>query len=108
MRRAFALDCISDEAIETTIRERFRAHGETLCPHTATAVRTLEALRQEGARGDWAVVATAHPAKFDTIVEPMIGETVPVPPALADLLAQPSDAEPLAAAYAGLRARLQS
>ena len=38
----------------------------------------------------WVLVATAHPAKFNDIVEPLIGETVPVPPALAALLDLPS------------------
>jgi threonine synthase len=32
------------------------------------------------------VVSTAHPAKFDTIVEPLIGKTVEVPQNLAKLL----------------------
>jgi threonine synthase len=38
----------------------------------------------------WVLVATAHPAKFNDIVEPLIGTAVPVPPALAALLALPS------------------
>jgi len=107
LRREFAVDAIGDDAIRDTIRSRHAAHGETFCPHTATAVRTLEALRQEGAGGTWAVVATAHPAKFDSIVEPLIGAPVPVPPALADLLARASHAEALRADYAALRQRLQ-
>jgi threonine synthase len=49
--------------------------------------RRLEAGRQ-GQR--WVLVATAHPAKFNDIVEPLIGETVPVPAALAALLELPS------------------
>jgi threonine synthase len=36
------------------------------------------------------LVATAHPAKFNDIVEPLIGTEVPVPAALAALLALPS------------------
>jgi threonine synthase len=38
----------------------------------------------------WVLVATAHPAKFNDIVEPLIGATVPVPQALAALLELPS------------------
>jgi threonine synthase len=41
-------------------------------------------------RERWVLVATAHPAKFNDVVEPLIGATVPVPKALADLLALPS------------------
>ena len=36
------------------------------------------------------MAATAHPAKFDTIVEPVIGEAIPVPPALARILDLPA------------------
>jgi threonine synthase len=107
LRRAFAIDAIGDEAIAQTMRERFEKYGEMFCPHTATAVRTLEALRQEGADGDWAVAATAHPAKFDGVIEPLIGRAIDVPPALAELLERPARAEPLAADYTALRRVLQ-
>jgi threonine synthase len=61
------------------------------CPHTATGLHTYRHL-PEGQRAarHWIVVATAHPAKFDTIVEPLLGETVPPPPDLARLLAWPA------------------
>ena len=36
----------------------------------------------------WIIVATAHPAKFETIVEPMIRQTIPLPPDLADILSR--------------------
>jgi threonine synthase len=106
LRREFALDAIGDDAIKATIRSRHAARGEVFCPHTATAVRMLEAMRQEGAYGDWAVAATAHPAKFEGIVEPLIGDAVAVPDALAQLLARPSQAQPMAAAYDTFRAML--
>jgi len=106
LRREFGVDAIGDEAIAATIRDRHARHAEVFCPHTATAIRTLEALRQEGADGDWAVAATALAAKFDGIVEALIGRPVAVPTALAALLARPSTAAPLANAYAALRQRL--
>jgi len=103
LRREFSAIAVDDEAIRTTIRSRYECHGELYCPHTATAIHVLEKLRVNGATGDWAVVATAHPAKFDSIVEPLIGAAVPVPDTLATLLARPSGAEALAADYAQLR-----
>lgn len=103
LRRMLTLDAIGDDAIRATIAERCARYGEVFCPHTATAVRTLEGLRQEGAAGAWAAVATAHPAKFDTIVEPLVGKPVAVPAALARLLERPSHAEPLAADFTALR-----
>jgi threonine synthase len=106
LRRLLTMDAIGDEAIRVTIQTRWFRYGEIHCPHTATAVRTLEGLRQEGASGPWAVVATAHAAKFDTIVEPLIDRQVDVPPALAELLARRAHAAPLAAEYAALRSYL--
>jgi threonine synthase len=53
------------------------------------------------------VAATAHPAKFETVVEPLIGQPVEVPTALAALLARPSYAEPLQPTLDALRAALR-
>ena len=77
------------------------------CPHTAVGLRVLERLRDAGDTRPWAVVATAHPAKFDSIVEPLVGQSIEPPPALADWLARPVRAEVMAAEYAQLRERLQ-
>jgi threonine synthase len=48
-------------------------------------------------------VATAHPAKFESIVDPLIGSPTPIPDSLAQLLARPSHAEPLKPDHAALR-----
>lgn len=52
------------------------------------------------------MVATAHPAKFETVVEPLVGHPVAVPPALAGMLARPAHAESLPSDYEALRAAL--
>jgi threonine synthase len=101
--RAFSVD---DEAIRDTIGEAPQRHGVIACPHTAVGLRVLERLRDAGDTKPWAVVATAHPAKFDSIVEPLVGHAVEPPPALAAWLARPAQAESLAADYDALRAQL--
>jgi len=106
LRQAFVARSVDDAGIRETIARRWREHGEVFCPHTATAVHVLEQLRARGETGDWAVAATAHPAKFESVVEPLTGQSVPVPESLAALLERPASAEPLAAAYAALRERL--
>jgi len=108
LRAAFTAIRIDDDAIRETIGRRYRQHGEILCPHTACAVNALEQVRKRGAEGDWAAVATANAAKFDTVVEPLISKQVPMPPALAELLDSPSHAEALDADYAALLKRLES
>ena len=78
---------VSDEEIKKTIVDEYRKEGYVLCPHTACAER----VRLDHFDGEPVIiVSTAHPAKFDTVVEPLIGATVPMPAALADLVNRPS------------------
>ena len=78
---------VSDEEIKKTIVDEYRKEGYVLCPHTACAER----VRLDHFDGEPVIiVSTAHPAKFDTVVEPLIGNTVPMPAALADLVNRPS------------------
>lgn len=102
LRRTLRVERVDDEAIRSAIAEAGERHGVMPCPHTATALATLQRLRAKGDRGDWIAVATAHPAKFDTIVEPLLGAPVPVPAALDALLARPSRAVALADDYGAL------
>lgn len=92
---AVEADWVDDDTIRATIKRALADHDEIICPHTACGVEVLRRVRSRGAKGTWIVAATAHPAKFESIVEPLIGRSVPVPPALAELLARPSRAEPL-------------
>jgi len=105
LRRRVRARSASDEHISRTIQQGERRHGQVFCPHTAAGVWVLEQIRSAagGGIGAWAVVATAHPAKFEGIVEPLVGHRVDVPPALAELLTRPSRAERLAADPGALR-----
>ena len=90
LRGAFVARSVDDADIRATIRVAEARHGIVPCPHTAAGLHLLETLRADGDRRDWAVVATAHPAKFDAIVEPLVAHAVPVPSALAACLARPA------------------
>ena len=103
LRRRLRVRAVSDEHISRTIQQGERRHGQVFCPHTATGIHVLDQLRAQGTAGNWAVAATAHPAKFESIVEPLVGHPVAVPAPLAELLARPSEAEPLAADPVALR-----
>jgi threonine synthase len=88
---------VDDAAIRVQIAKDYARFGQVWCPHTATGFWVydhLPAARRVGR--PWIVSATAHPAKFETIVEPVIGRAVPVPPALAELLKRPTASTPLA------------
>ena len=80
---------VSDQEIRDAIAAGPARYDRTWCPHTATAVRAWETLGEEAGERPWVVVATAHPAKFEDVVEPLVGETVPLPPALAELMRRP-------------------
>src|SRR2546425_2189254 len=81
--RAFA---VSDEEISQMIANGIDRWGQIWCPHTATAVHVRERLIEP----DWIIVSTAHPSKFDSIVEPLIKQTIPTPSSLAAVFQRPS------------------
>lgn len=95
LRSRLGAASVNDDEIKETITEGERRHGQVFCPHTATAVRVLEQRRAAGDLRTWAVVATAHPAKFETVVEPLVGHAVEIPDKLAALLARPAHARNL-------------
>jgi threonine synthase len=81
---------VTDDAIRARIRADLAGYGEIWCPHTATAAE-LHARLPESERNarHWVLVATAHPAKFREIIEPLVGD-VPVPENLRRLYELPS------------------
>jgi len=98
LRERIGVLSVPDEAIREALRRDFDEFGFATCPHTATATHTWREL-DPALRSDhhWVLVATAHPAKFETVVEPLIGEAVPLPAELAEILTRPSravDVEP--------------
>ncbi|BDU18002.1 threonine synthase [Lysobacter auxotrophicus] len=103
--RAFTVD---DATITQVVRDAPARHGIVADPHTAAGLHVLEGLRAAGDTRRWAVVATAHPAKFDTIVEPLVGHAIDVPPALAQCLSRPASAQALSADYEALRHALRA
>jgi threonine synthase len=92
-QRQLDVERVDDDAIRARITAEHKRSGYVLCPHTATAVEAWERLdpaRQ--AERVWIAAATAHPYKFADVVEPLIGEKIPPPPALAAILDRPASA----------------
>jgi threonine synthase len=112
MRAAVRAFSVTDDAIRARIRAGFQEYGQVWCPHTATAAEAyvrMAAGTPDGRKqhGRWVVVATAHPAKFREIVEPLIGESIPVPQTLAKLFARPTQCTQIDADLGALRAALR-
>jgi threonine synthase len=99
---------VSDEGIRVRIAADFRRLGETWCPHTAVAAEVYAKLPpQLRDEHHWVLVATAHPAKFNEIVEPLVGGPVQVPAALEELLELPSSFEQITPDLDALKSVLQ-
>jgi threonine synthase len=94
---------VSDKEIAETIAYDYSWSGRTWCPHTATAVH----VRRRLSSPHWIIVATAHPAKFDSVVEPLIGRSLSMPPSLAQLFDAPSRFEEIDPEFEALKEALQ-
>jgi len=90
IREQLSADSVDDATIRVRIGEDFMQYGREWCPHTATAAQVYSRLSAAERRDrPWVLVATAHPAKFNEIVEPIIGKTVAIPESLERLLRLP-------------------
>jgi threonine synthase len=92
IRKIVSAQSVTDDLIRATIKDEYTRHRIAWCPHTATGLHVYRQLPEaERQGGHWVVVATAHAAKFDTIVEPLLNLRVEPPAELARLLDWPSD-----------------
>ncbi|MDR3166440.1 MAG: threonine synthase [Treponema sp.] len=69
---------VSDDATRQTIRRVRRDYGYFLDPHSAVGWEAVDLLSSEREGEYFALLATAHPAKFAETVEPLTGP-VPLP-----------------------------
>lgn len=82
MRSLISSNPHTDSDVKKAIAELYQKYEYVADPHTAIAY-----LGAKG-RSHALFLATAHPAKFREIVEPIIGVPVPLPDPLADALAR--------------------
>jgi threonine synthase len=92
VRQSLRAGSLSDPETREVIRELADA-GYRVDPHGAVGYRVLERTLQPGESGIF--LATAHPAKFKQIMEEILRQPIPLPPALAEALARPLLSEPL-------------
>lgn len=77
---------VDDVATRDEIR-RLAESGYLACPHTAVAHRSLRSALHAGETGVF--LATAHPAKFREVIEPVLGHALDVPERLAAMADRP-------------------
>jgi threonine synthase len=108
LRRDIVGFAFADARITAAIGEVYRRHRYLLDPHSAVAWLALQEVLATDRDAQGVFVATAHPAKFREVVEPAIGQPVPLPPALADALARPRQSTSMDVHYPTLAAFLRS
>jgi threonine synthase len=86
-----------DEEVRATIKRVYERTGYLVDPHSAIGYLGVTTERRESADQPGIFLATAHPAKFSEIVEPVIGKPVETPAPLRHALERPRRVMRLAA-----------
>jgi len=114
----------TDDDVTATIRYVYEERGYLLDPHSAiaymgltdhlgvssqarSAATTKPAVAAPAADRIGIFLATAHPAKFSEVVEPVLGRPIDVPPALAEVVSRPRHVLKINATFEAVRRTLQ-
>jgi threonine synthase len=109
MRRDVVGEKHTDDEVKVTIRRVFEEHGYLLDPHSAIGYMGITnhlAQLDGSAERAGIFLATAHPAKFGEVVEPVLGRPVELPPALAEVVARPRHVLKISATFEAVRRTL--
>lgn len=74
---------VSDDDTKATLKEVYDEFNYLLDPHGAVGYHALKEYLQQHPSQKGIVVETAHPVKFFDVVEPIIGQHVPIPQSIA-------------------------
>jgi threonine synthase len=103
-RVAIDAHSVSDSQIKESISFSFKNWGLTVCPHTATAVDYY----LKNPDPDTILVSTAHPAKFESVVEPLTQQKIALPHSLKSIENLNENFESIDASLEELTKRLKS
>jgi threonine synthase len=106
MRRDIRGVRVDDAEVRSTIGEVYARTGYLLDPHSAIGYCGLikdAAKRGRGGSRTSVLLATAHPAKFSEVVEPIIGGSVEKPAPLAEVLGRPRHVVRIEATFEAVR-----
>lgn len=93
----------NDQRTRELILQVYKEYNYLLDPHGAVGYDALQRYQQAHPAEKGIVLETAHPIKFLDVVEPVIGETIPVPAAIADTLKKEKAATLITNEYAALK-----
>ena len=94
---------ITDDETRETIKRVYKEDKYLLDPHGAVGYLSLERYINDnpGLRGLF--VETAHPVKFYDVVEPLIGERIPLPSSVGDIMNKEKVATKMDADYSSIK-----
>ena len=90
MKAVITTERHTDDEVRKAIATLFEKYGYVADPHTAIGYLGVP---RDNAPALSLFLATAHPAKFREVVQPVIGKEVPLPDALAATLARKKDVQ---------------
>ena len=79
-------ESITDEQTKETLLQLYTDYGYLMDPHGAVAYRALKNCLANDGGGGGIFLETAHPIKFNEVIEPLIQKTLLVPDAIGNLL----------------------
>lgn len=98
----------TDDETRNAIREVYEQDRYIMDPHTAVGNLGLRRYQQSHPDALGISLSTAHPAKFGSIVEPLIGEEIELPQALKESLGREKRSIVVPNSYEALRTFLSS
>jgi threonine synthase len=94
---------ITDEETKDSIRNLYAEQGYLMDPHGAVGYLSLKRYLAQHQDQKGIFLETAHPVKFYDVVEPLIGEKIPLPPQILFSLGKKKQAIKMNANYSELR-----
>jgi threonine synthase len=86
LKNMFSSISITDDETKNTLKKVYQEQHYLLDPHGAVGYMALQQYLQNHPAEKGILLETAHPVKFYDVVEPVIGETVPIPSAIQEQL----------------------
>jgi threonine synthase len=108
LKKVLSSYSITDEETKATIKAVYEQHRYLADPHGAVAYLALQRYLGEHPGEKGMFLETAHPVKFYDVVEPVIGEKVPLPEAIQSIMALEKDSYKIEPEYEALKAYLNN
>ncbi|HEY4109407.1 threonine synthase [Puia sp.] len=108
LKQTLSSTSISDEETIAAIRELYHHHHYLADPHGAVGWLALQRYLENHKEAKGLFLETAHPVKFYDTVEPIIGQQIPLPPSVAELLDKQKHSKKITAQYTNLKEFLLS